>query len=159
MVDLKSIKINNLTDHHFLGGGTNAPPPAPYLVWENILEFGYSCQAPRTDPPGGLDDVSQISKPVNTDHSSTHQPLHFLTLQAHTDPTLQTTQTNQPLKNNSIVFCPFTLWTSGPAGPPRRRPPPLCACGALSCGKQYKPTGLRVVAPQAHTESGPTEAL
>lgn len=66
---------------------------------------------------------------------------------------------SQLLNNNTIPFCPFTLWTSGPTGPPRRRPPPLCACDALFCGKQYKPTGLRVVAPQAHTESGPTEAL
>lgn len=159
MVDLKSTKINNLTDHHFLGGGTNAPPPAPYLVWEKILEFGYSCQAPRTDPPGGLDDVSQISQPVNTGHSSTHQYLHFLTLETHTDRLFRPFLWIQQLSKYTIPFCPFTLWTSGPAGPPRRRPPPLCACGALSCGKQYKPTGLRVVAPQAHTESGPTEAL
>lgn len=82
MIDLKSIKINNLTDHQIQGGGTGPPPPAPYLVWENILGFGYSNQAPRTDPPGGLDHVSQISSPVNTDHSSIYS---FFTLLDTTD--------------------------------------------------------------------------
>jgi len=88
MVDLKSIKINNLTDHQIQGVYTGKPSPAPYLVCKNILELGHSCQAPRTDPPGGLEHVSQISELGNTDHSSIH-PLHFLTLQPHTDPTLQ----------------------------------------------------------------------
>ena len=99
MIDLISIKINNLTDPHFLGlhvawamqryniapapgdGCYKWASPTPYPVWENILEFGYCYQAPRTDPPGGLDDVSQISEAVKSGHPYSLFPLHFLTLQ------------------------------------------------------------------------------
>lgn len=52
-------------------------------MWENIPAPVDCCQAPRTDPPGGLDHVSQISELVNTDHSSIYS---FFTLLDTTDP-------------------------------------------------------------------------
>lgn len=134
MIDRISIKINNLTDPHFLGvmwlepcnattlhpfpckGGTCPPPPAPYLVWENILELGYCCQAPRTDPPGGLDDVSQISTLVNTDHSSTHL---FFTLLDITDPHRSASSDHSFGFNNLVnTQCDSVFLPCGPVAQP-----------------------------------------
>lgn len=72
MIDLKSIKINNLTDHQSRGVYWQASLSLTYtrtenwggflpVGWENIWEFGYCSQAPLTGAGVGLDHVCQIS--------------------------------------------------------------------------------------------------
>ena len=168
MIDLKSIKINNLKDHQIQGVYTGEPHstyPIPEYKKERVpsiwvgkyLGVWILLLGPSTWGPGWRVYFRQISGGTSCRVACILIKL-CPTFRSYSAPA-QTSLYCQLLNNNTIPFCCFTLWASGPAGPPWRRPPPLCACGALSCGKQYKPTGLRVIAPQAHTESGPTEAL